>query len=127
MLAPPERSFGGTPNDGAKWGFPPHTRGYFSRGGKVTKSPLRGSAPKNPARGRLEAACLGEGLSDTLPGEELRCPVNKSFLRGSDLVAWRLTNSACRPLKGIDPAKGIAPNRCAGNLHRTDVLQQAVR
>ncbi len=57
--------------------------------------------------------------------EELRCPVNKNILRGSDLVVWRLSDSACRPLKGTEPAaSGDPPNRCNANLHRTDVPQQ---
>ena len=46
------------------------------------------------------------GLSDTLPSEEMLCPVNKSFLRGSDLGVWQSTDSACRTLKGIEPATG---------------------
>ena len=74
--------------------------------------------------------------------EELLCPVNYRFLRGSDLVDWYLNNSACRPLKGVESAAGIAPNRCAvrrrlrrpssrwaagtmtRDAHRTDVPQQ---
>ncbi len=66
-------------------------------------------------------ANLGGGLSDTLSGEELLCPVNESFLQGSDLVVWLSSDSACRFLKGTEPAKGPSeslhgksvPHRCA--------------
>ena len=50
--------------------------------------------------------------------------MNERILRGSDLADWYLTDSACRPLKGVEPARGIAPNRCNANLRRTDVPQQ---
>ncbi len=32
-------------------GSAPRTRGYFATSGKVTKTPLRGIAPKNPFAG----------------------------------------------------------------------------
>ena len=92
--------------------------GYFLYAQKVTKK-APGVSPRSPK--------INGGFSDTPASEELRCPVNERILRGSDLVDWYLNNSACRPLKGVEPAAGIAPNRCAANLHRTDVPQQGVR
>ena len=83
---------------------------YFLCGQKVTKKPPAPRAGPPPFYG---------GFSDTPAREELPCPVNKSFLRGSDLVVWLSTSSACRPLKGGEPAAGIAPNRCAAKTHRT--------
>ena len=35
-------------------------------------------------------------------------PRELEVLRGSDLVAWYLKNSACRPLKGVEPSTGNA-------------------
>ena len=83
-------------------------RAYAAR----TRGPLLDAQkrPEKPLRACFTSprACLGGGFSDTLPSEELRCPVNKSFLRGSDLVVWLSTNSACRPLKGTEPARGAS-------------------
>ena len=72
---------------------------YFLCGQKVTKKPPAPRAGPPPFYG---------GFSDTPAREELPCPVNKSFLRGSDLVVWLSTNSACRPLKGTEPARGAS-------------------
>ena len=64
------------------------------------------SLPPKAAMTRAWGVHLGGGFTNTLPNEELRCPVNKNILRGSDLVVWRLSDSARGPLKGTELAKG---------------------
>ena len=88
-----------------------------------TKSKQKGASPQG-----LDPLRFTGVFRTRSANEELRCPVNKNILRGSDLVVWRLSDSACRPLKGTEPAaSGDPPNRCNANLHRTDVPQQGVR
>ncbi len=33
----------------------------------------------------------------------------------SNLAAWQLTNSACRPVKGVEPARGTFYHNCPGS------------
>jgi hypothetical protein len=79
---------------------------YFCRAAKVGKNALEPTVQDSldgQARARL---CPIRELKDCAvligAGEASECPI----LRVSNLVAWRLTNSACRPVKGIESARG---------------------
>ena len=89
---------------------------YFLCAQKVTK--------KAPAPQGLDPLRFTGVFRTRSANEELLCPVNKSFLRGSDLVVWLSSNSACRPLKGREPATGAL--RTSAPQKRTDVPQQGV-
>ena len=45
-------------------------------------------------------------------------PREQEILRGSDLVAWHLNNSACRPFKGAEPSTGNALFQIRLNLQK---------
>jgi len=51
-------------------------------------------------------------------GEATEFPI----LRVSNLVAWQLTNSACRPVKGVESARGGRSNGTASGAPSCDTV-----
>ena len=69
-------------DDGLQGGIPRPGAGDFALGGKVTKTPPAPFGPDSPP------------LSNTLPDEELLCPVNEQLVFWQNLlVQLRLTAS----------------------------------
>ena len=82
------------------------TAAYFCPAAKVGKNALEPTVQDSlngQARTRL---CPIRGIKDCAVligiGEASEFPI----LRVSNLVAWQSTNSACRPVKGVEPARG---------------------
>ncbi len=65
-----------------------------------SRPPSRGRPLGAPPR-RGTYGDWAESLMDWVPRE-------LEILRGSDLGAWHLNNSACRPFKGVEPSTGNA-------------------
>ena len=74
----------------------PGLRAYFWPAPKVGKNALEPTV-QDSLNGGLKgcAALIGIGEASEF-----------LILRVSNLVAWQLTNSACRPVKGVESARG---------------------
>ena len=81
--------------------------GYFLCEQKVTKKSLEPEVPDLPLGAARWARRLGGGFTgDWVESLVDWVPRELETLRGSDLGAWYLKNSACRPFKGGEPSIG---------------------
>ena len=87
----------------------PHAPGSDLDAQKRTEKPLEPGVPDLPLGASLRSRRLGGGFAGDW-AESLMdwVPRELKILRVSNLVAWYLNNSACRPFKGVEPSTGNA-------------------